>query len=53
MAVIIGLEQLMSSEVRKSNRLMGEATDAGRDFDAGGTHNQHSPRWPGRVLVSS
>lgn len=51
--VMFGLEQLMSSEVKESNKLIGEALNGGCEFDPGRTHHQRSPKWPGRALSNN
>lgn len=40
MVVIFGLEQLMSGEVRVSNKTMGKATKCACEFDPGGAYTQ-------------
>lgn len=38
MIVVLGSEQLSA------------AINDGCEFDPGGTHKQHSPKWPGNVI---
>lgn len=52
MDVIFGSEQWTSGKVRESTKTMGEATNGGREFDPGWTHNQHSSKWSGKVLFN-
>lgn len=53
MVIIFGSEQLISGEVRESNRPMGKAMIGGHRFGLGGTQNQQSLKQPGRVSFSS
>ena len=53
MDMIFGSEGWTCGKVRESTETMGEATNGGHEFDPGGTHNQCSSQWSGKVLFNS
>lgn len=46
----IWLNAIMEWQGIESNEPIGKVMNGGHDFDPEGTHNQHSSKWPARVL---
>lgn len=51
--VMFGSEQLTKGIEGRGDKVMDEDTSGSCEFVLGGTHNQHSPRQPGRAIFSN